>query len=482
MLEEITFREDCDLVGLSFMSHQAPRAFQLAAGFRRRGIPVVMGGFHATLAPEECQEHADALVLGEAEEAWPRLLRDFQAGRLQPRYQAEKLSDLKNLPVPRYDLLDLKRYKVWNIPSQTTRGCPYNCSFCEVTQVYGGKFRHRPVDEVIHEIQEIRRLTDSGFIYFVDDNFVANRRHAVEIMERLIPLKLNYACLATANVGDDPQLLDLLARSGCRHVNIGMESISPESLRAINKKQNKIKDYERQFKGLRDRGVGFSVNVMFGLDGDRPEIFETTVDFLNRVKAPAAFMFILAPRPGTKVQKELLQAGRIFDHDWSHYSGFQVVYHPKHMSVRQLEEGYWRANRRFYSPLSMLQALPPGPLRPQHADLQPLFRLGGAPPLSTPELLFLRYFEGRAGGSQFPRPPLKLPSQPPVRDWGRVGRGQGALSPLPQKLYPPYFRFSASRVRMRSRRVAARSNSCFFAAACISFFRRLIATSGLSVR
>jgi radical SAM superfamily enzyme YgiQ (UPF0313 family) len=337
------------------MSHQAPRAFQLAAGFRRRGTPVVMGGFHATLAPEECQAHADALVIGEAEEAWPRLLRDFQAGRLQPRYQAEKLSDLKNLPVPRYDLLDLKRYKVWNIPSQTTRGCPYNCSYCEVTQVYGGKFRHRPVDEVIHEIQEIRRLTDSGFIYFVDDNFVANRRHALEVMERLIPLKMVYGCLATANVGDDPEVLDLLARSGCQHVNIGMESISPDSLKAINKKQNKIKDYERQFKALRDRGVGFSINVMFGLDGDRPEIFDTTVDFLNRVKAPAAFMFILAPRPGTKVQSQLLQEGRIFDHDWTHYTGFQVVYHPKHMTARQLEEGYWRANRKFYSPLSMLK-------------------------------------------------------------------------------------------------------------------------------
>ncbi|MGA8571981.1 MAG: B12-binding domain-containing radical SAM protein [Desulfobaccales bacterium] len=354
MLEEITFREDCDLVGLTFMSHQAPRAYQLAAGFRRRGIPVVMGGFHATLAPAECQKHADTLVLGEAEEAWPRLLRDFQAGRLQARYQEEKLSDLKNLPVPRYDLLDLKRYKIWNIPSQTTRGCPYNCSFCEVTQVYGGKFRHRPVGEVIDEIQEIRRLTDSGFIYFVDDNFVTNRRHAMEIMERLIPLKLNYACLATANVGDDPQLLDLLARSGCYHVNIGMESISPESLKSINKKQNKSKDYERQFRALRDRGIGFSVNVMFGLDGDGPESFDATVDFLERVKAPAAFMFILAPRPGTKIRAQLQQEGRIFDNDWTNYSGFQVVYHPKHMTVRQLEEGYWRATRRFYSPLSML--------------------------------------------------------------------------------------------------------------------------------
>ena len=357
LLEEITFQEKCDLVGLSFMSHQAPRAYQLAAGFRRRGIPVVMGGFHATLAPEECQEHADALVLGEAEEAWPRLLGDFQAGRLQSLYQAEALSDLRNLPVPRYDLLNLKKYKLLNIPSQTTRGCPYACNYCEVTQVYGGKFRHRPLDEVIHEIKEIRRLTGSDFIYFVDDNFVANRRHAMAIMERLIPLKLIYGCLATANVGDDPEVLDLMARSGCLHVNIGMESISPASLKAINKKQNKVQDYERQFKALRDRGIGYSVNVMFGLDGDTPAIFDTTVDFLIRTKAPVSFMFILAPRPGTKVRDQLLSQGRIFDHDWTNYCGFRVVFHPKHMTARELEEGYWRAHRRFYSPLSILQRL-----------------------------------------------------------------------------------------------------------------------------
>jgi radical SAM superfamily enzyme YgiQ (UPF0313 family) len=355
LLEEITFREECDLVALSFMSHQAHRAYQLAAGFRSRNIPVVMGGFHATLAPDECARHADALVLGEAEESWPRLLKDFQAGRLQARYQAKKLSDLKNLPVPRYDLLNLKRYKLLNIPSQTTRGCPYNCSYCEVTQVYGGKFRHRPVAEVINEIQEIRQITGSDFIYFVDDNFVANREHALKIMKRLVPLKLIYGCLATTNVGDDPEVLDLMARSGCLHVNIGMESISPESLKAIRKKQNKVQDYERQFKALRDRGIGYSVNVMFGLDGDRPEIFDSTVDFLIKAKVPVSFMFILAPRPGTKVRDQLLGEGRVFDHDWTNYCGFKVVYHPRHMTARQLEDGYWRANRRFYSPLSILR-------------------------------------------------------------------------------------------------------------------------------
>ena len=131
-------------------------------------------------------------------------------GSMQALYRARELSNLQGLPVPRYDLLDLKKYKLLNIPSQTTRGCPYNCSYCEVTQVYGGKFRHRPVAEVIHEIKEIRRLTKSDFIYFVDDNFVANRRHAMAIMEQLIPLKLIYGCLATASVGDDLELLDLM--------------------------------------------------------------------------------------------------------------------------------------------------------------------------------------------------------------------------------------------------------------------------------
>jgi len=357
MLEEITFKEDCDLVGLTFMSHQAPRAYQIAAGFRRRGIPVVMGGFHATLAPEECQEHADALVLGEAEEAWPRLLRDFQAGRLEPRYQAAQLSDLKNLPVPRYDLLNLKRYKLLNIPSQTTRGCPYACNYCEVTQVYGGQFRHRPVDEVIHEIQAIQRLTGSPFIYFVDDNFVANRSHAMTIMERLIPLKLVYGCITMIAIGDDPELLDLMARSGCLHVNIGMESISAESLKAINKKQNKVKDYERQFRALRNRGIGYSVNVMLGLDGDRPDIFGATVDFLIKIKAPLAYFLILAPRAGTKVREQLLQEGRIFDYDWTKYCGYDLVYHPKYMTARQLKEEYWRVHRRFYSPSSILKRM-----------------------------------------------------------------------------------------------------------------------------
>ena len=186
---------------------------------------------------------------------------------------------------------------------------------------------------------------------------MANRQHALAIMERLIPLKLIYGCLATVSVGDDPEVLDLMARSGCLHVNIGLESISPDSLTAINKRQNRIKNYERQFKALRDRGIGYSVNVMFGLDGDRPDIFGATVDFLIRIKAPVSFMFILAPRVGTRIREQLLSENRVYDHHWPNYCGFKVVYHPKHMTARQLEEEYWRANRRFYSLPSILKRM-----------------------------------------------------------------------------------------------------------------------------
>ncbi len=359
LIEEVTTKENCDLVGFSLMSPHSSRAYKLAAGFRRRGIPVVMGGFHVSLAPDECQEHADALVLGEAEESWPKLIKDFQAGRLKPRYQARHLSDLKNLPLPRYDLLDLKKYHFLNIPSQTTRGCPHACRFCEITQVYGGKYRHRPVEEVLQEIQAIQRQTGSKFIYFVDDNFAANRTHTKAILERLIPLKLIYGCVATMDVADDPELLDLMARSGCLQVNVGMESISSESLESVGKRQNLVQDYERQFKALRDHGIGFSVNVVFGLDGDRPDIFNRTVDFLIKVKAPISFMFVLAPRPGTPLREQLLNEGRIFNHDWTRYCGFNVVYHPKHMTAKELEEQYWRANRRFYSLPSIIKRLTP---------------------------------------------------------------------------------------------------------------------------
>jgi radical SAM superfamily enzyme YgiQ (UPF0313 family) len=349
LYEDLTFDEPCDLVGLTCMSHQASRAYQIADAYRQRGKPVVIGGFHATLAPDEALQHADAVVVGEAEGVWPRVLEDAASGRLQGRYQSSELSDLKGLPTPRYDLLDLSRYRIPNLPAQTTRGCPYACSYCEVTQVYGARFRYRPPDEVIEEVRLLMKLGRRKFVYFVDDIFNAHRKHAFAVMEGLRPLKVAWTCLCTANVGDDPEMLDLMRASGCRHINIGMESVSPESLRSVNKKQNHADRYAEQFAAIRKRGLEFSLNVMFGLDGDTRETFDATVTKLIEYKAPLSFMFILSPRVGLKIRDELLEQGRIDHSDWDRYHSYECVFEPKNMTRQELEEGFWRAQRRFYS-------------------------------------------------------------------------------------------------------------------------------------
>ncbi len=376
--DEIDFHAPVDLVALSFMSHHANRAWQIAAGFRKRGVPVVMGGFHVTLAPEECLEHCDAIVFGEAELTWKEVLADAAAGRLKQRYVSPQLSDLKGLPVPRYDLMNLKRYRIPNIPAQTTRGCPYGCNYCEVTQVYGRKFRHRPPDEVEAEVREIMRMTGRRAIYFVDDIFNANRKHAFEVMERLLPLKINWTCLCTANIGNDAEFLDMMRKSGCNHINIGMETVNAENLKLINKKQNHADKYEQQFKEIRKRGIEYSLNVLFGLDGDTRESFDATLALLKKYKAPMAFAFILAPRVGLEIRRKMLDEDRILHSDWSRYTSYECVFRPKNMTAEELEEGFWRFQREFYSLRSIAGRLftPPKPYTPRALAANLFFKFG----------------------------------------------------------------------------------------------------------
>ena len=369
-LQEIPYQKHWDLVGITFMSHQAPRAYHIAENFRKRKIPVVMGGFHVSLGADEVLRHCDSIVVGEAELSWPQLLDDLENGKLQPCYHS-RLHDLRNLPVPRYELMPLERYKIPNLPVQTTRGCPWNCNYCEVTQVYGGKYRFRPLPEVIAEIEAATRLTKRRLLYFVDDNFNANRKRAMTLMEKLMPLRVNWTALCTMSIGNDREFLQLMRRSGCVHINLGMETINPSSLQSIEKRQNSIDEYQKQIQALRDVGIDFSINVMFGLDGDTREVFAATNDFLLKNKVPTAYMFILAPRVGTRVREQLLAEGRIFDHDWTHYCGYNAVFHPKNMTVKELEECFWRIHRQFYSLPNILRRLF-RPIRPYTAQAFPL--------------------------------------------------------------------------------------------------------------
>ena len=356
-LSPIPYDKPYDLVGITATCATARRGYEIAGEFRARGVQVVMGGFHVTLHPEEALGHSDAVVVGEAESVWEEVLENARRRRLKGRYQASQFHDLAGLPRPRLELMDFKRYRVKIAPTQTSRGCPYHCAFCEVPIVYGHTYRRRPLDEVLEEIKASVRVTGLKNIYFIDDNLTGHRDYAKELFERLIPLRLRWSCLWTINTSRDLELLDLAKQSGCYHVNIGIENVCPESISSIEKVQNPVQDYEMLLNRLRERGIFYSLNFMFGLDGDLPGLFEETLAFLERVKAPMAFFNVATPRRGTPMWDQLNQEGRVHNPDAEKYLGMVCNFLPRHMTPEECEEGVWRCFQKFYSIGSIFRRL-----------------------------------------------------------------------------------------------------------------------------
>jgi radical SAM superfamily enzyme YgiQ (UPF0313 family) len=348
-LSPIPYHRNYDLVGITATCATSPRAYEIAGEFRRRGAPVVMGGFHVSLHPDEALEHADAVVVGEAEKVWPQVLEDAARRRLKPRYQAADFHDLAGLPRPRVELMDFRRYRVKIVPAQTSRGCPYHCAFCEVPIVYGQTYRRRPIGEVIAEIKANTRITGLKKVYFIDDNLTGHRDYAKELFKALLPLNIRWSCLWTINTSRDEELLDLAKASGCFHVNIGIENVCQESISSIEKVQNPVKEYEMLLNRLRERGIFYSLNFMFGLDGDTRELFAETLDFLERVKAPMAFFNVATPRRGTPMWAQLAQEGRVHNPEAEKYLGMVCNFVPKHMTPDECEAGVWDCFKKFYS-------------------------------------------------------------------------------------------------------------------------------------
>jgi radical SAM superfamily enzyme YgiQ (UPF0313 family) len=348
-LSPIPYQRPYDLVGITATCATAERAYEIAAEFRGRGIPVVMGGFHVTLHPEEALEHCDAVVVGEAEAVWPQVLEDARVKRLQPRYQASEFHDLVGLPRPRLELVDYRRYRVKIAPTQTSRGCPYHCAFCEVPIVYGHTYRRRPLGEVVEEIKANVRVTGRKNIYFIDDNLTGHREYAKELFQALMPLEIRWSCLWTINTSRDEDLLDLAKKSGCSHVNIGIENVCQESIDSIDKLQNPVQEYEWLLGRLRERGIFYSLNLMFGLDGDHKELFAETLAFLKKVKAPMAFFNVATPRRGTPMWDQLNQEGRVHNPDAEKYLGMVCNFVPMHMTPEECEAGVWQCFKEFYS-------------------------------------------------------------------------------------------------------------------------------------
>ncbi len=343
-----------DLVAVSIMTPLAKRGYEIADTYREQGVPVVLGGMHPTMMKDEAKTHADAVVLGEAEGVWPRVLSDFKGGSLKSFYQAETLCSLNRLRIPRRELLHRSAYFFVNT-IQTTRGCPFDCEFCAVTSFYGRTYRVRPVEDVTSEIGQM----EGGFLFFVDDNIVGMPSYAKQLFRALVPLKVKWFSQASLSIVKDRELLDLAQRSGCKGLFIGFESLSQESLKAMGKPVNRVEEYVDAIKAIHDHGIGIQGSFIFGTDYDDPSVFSKVLGFIERTHLEAALFSILTPFPGTRIQQALKKQGRIIHTDWEKYDMNHVVFRPKKMTPTQLQDGFNWVYKRLYGYRSILTRLFP---------------------------------------------------------------------------------------------------------------------------
>ncbi len=353
-LSEIDFHQEVDLVAITAITPLAPRGYEIADEFRRRGKRVVIGGIHATWLPEEAKTHADSVAIGEADETWQEILEDAEAGQLKPFYRQREKTDLSRLPFPRRDLLPPKGYLFHNL-IQTTRGCPFDCEFCSVTALHGKTYRMRPISEVEKEIQSLER--SKAYIFFVDDNIVGNLSYAKELLTMLSHYRLRWISQGPIQIAENEELLSLMARAGCHGLFIGFESLREENLDLMGKRINRVQRYEREIRRLHDAGIGVYGSFVFGYDYDDASVFDEFIEFANRNRIDGAFLPVLTPFPGTRIYQRLKKEGRILTEDWSKYDMATVVFRPKRMTVEELQEGFWKVNRSFYSLPSMMQRI-----------------------------------------------------------------------------------------------------------------------------
>jgi radical SAM superfamily enzyme YgiQ (UPF0313 family) len=341
---DIDFQKEIDLVGITALTVTAPRAYEIADNFRARGAKVILGGAHPSVLPEEASQHADAVVIGEAEGIWPSLINDFKESKLKRVYRQSERPSLVNLPIPRRDLFAKGAYYVTNTIS-TTRGCPYSCSFCSVTSLFGRAIRCRPVEEVLREIET---LNQKEFIVFVDDNIVGNPKYAEELFHALIPYKIKWVSQASVTVAKNDELLKLAAASGCLDLFIGFETLSPANLAAVGKKVNTVDEYETVVKKIHSHGIAIHGFFILGLDEDDEEVFERTLHFAQKMRLESAQFAWPVPYPGTAFYESLDKTGRIVTKDWAQYES-NVVFEPRLMSrevLHQRRDWVWR---KFYS-------------------------------------------------------------------------------------------------------------------------------------
>ena len=338
-----------DLVGISVDSKTARRAYDIADAYRRAGTKVVLGGIHPTAVPEEAKAHADCVVVGEADVVWPRVVDDFRRGALEPIYRPE-LPDLRHMPMARRDLFRSRKYIPFQVV-QSMRGCPYPCEFCSVSTASGKTLRFRPTEHVIAELETLGKL-----VLFADDNVMIGRERAAELLRRMIPLRKHWIGQCSLAAVEKVENVELMARSGCKALFIGFESVDQHTVAHTHKPQNRVERYRELVDRLREHGIAVWGSFVFGFDTDEPSVFERTVEAAIEMRMTMASFALLTPYPGTALYQRLRSEGRLTDPTWwlghDHDAG-SPYYRPARMSREVLREGWARAWRDFYSYSSM---------------------------------------------------------------------------------------------------------------------------------
>jgi radical SAM superfamily enzyme YgiQ (UPF0313 family) len=350
--EGINLEHDCDLVGISFMTSNASRAYWLAGEFKKRGKTVVLGGVHPTLLPDEASLYGDSVVIGEAEGVWVELLEDYKNGCLKKIYHNPR-PDL-SIYVPK-DFSKINKRRLFAlVPVMTSRGCPYHCDFCCVTDLFGKEIRHVPVDNIVRDIKESGRKN----FMFLDDNIIGHPRYAKELFAALKPLKISWVGQSSISMlVKDEELLQLAAESGCKGLFIGLESVKEAQMSSLRKSFKSLEGLENALKKMRKAGIFVLASMIFGFDEDTKDVFDDTVKFLIKNKVHTVSFNVLTPYPGTKTLQKMKEEGRLLTDDWKYYDHSTVVFQPKNMSPYELMVGKIRARKKFYSAWSILRRL-----------------------------------------------------------------------------------------------------------------------------
>ena len=375
-IEKVDFNADVDLVGITGLTCVIERAYTIADRFRERGVKVILGGVHPSHLPEEAKEHADSVFVGEAERMFGKVLQDFEAGELKPFYKNREWSDLNGMPLPRRDLLS-KHYRPFFKAIETTRGCPNRCEFCSVPIINGKRYRLRPLEEVDRELSMIIKKKGE-YLFLADDNVTAKEDYALGLFDIFKHHGVKWMGFTTIKIATNEELLKKAQESGCISLFIGFESLLQENLDGVSKRFVEAKELSNWIKAIQDHRIGIQGSFIFGFDGDTPDVFRETVEFVQKSNIELPTFSILTPFPGTPLQKRLEEEGRIFDRDWSHYDMSHVVFKPRKMTVRELQEGYLWAQKYTCAPRSILKRLLRGPRHHFFYFLMSNFVLRGA--------------------------------------------------------------------------------------------------------